>query len=425
MLGIDLGDEDIYLRFQALVLVDVGAAGHDDHHQVDLTDVLGVVADETAEGADALGDTLCVVQPVDAQDDLAAGVEAADLGGGGIGVGALRHPGVLLVVDAHGEDVHVHLPLLDVEAAELVLVAGDAVGRAQEVAHVAKGVEPDLVAAQDAVQNLLAPGQDPKDLVAGEGDVQKETDRDVGKLITDHLRQQHQLVVVDPHHVVLPQVLLRFLEELVVHLLVGVPHIVVVGGVLGEVVEVGPDGLVGEAFVVEVDLPLGQKDGGEALLGQVGTDGFFLPLVGDVLPRPTDPELIVAFVEGVEARGQAARAGVVVEFPGRAVDGHRQAVGDNYESGHVVLGVKLIGIREVVSDRNAVAKLPFLEQNHKRCGFFWLNRAPEAMFSSVPTFIAKISGPPQLSPCSPPFPIAPASEPNYLRKISPARHEMG
>ena len=111
-------------------------------------------------------------------------------------------------------------------------------------------METDQVGPDDPLQQLAPPGQQPEELVRWEGNVQKEANLRVGQLLADHAGQQHQLIVVDPDAVVWFDYLEQGVAEAPVDPHVGLPEILVVYRVVGEIVEQRPDGVVREAVVV-------------------------------------------------------------------------------------------------------------------------------------------------------------------------------
>lgn len=66
-------------------------------------------------------------------------------------------------------------------------------------------VEANKVAMEDTEQECFSDGQNPVDLAAGKWRVEEETDLNVLLAVTDllpqHLREQHQVIVVDPDHI--------------------------------------------------------------------------------------------------------------------------------------------------------------------------------------------------------------------------------
>ena len=107
--------------------------------------------------------------------------------------------------------------------------------------RVVVGVESNKIAMQDTQEKLIAHGQNPVDLTTGERRVQEESDLDilltVADLLTQHLRQQHQMVVVDPDQIAVLDFLCNSLGEKTVCLLVCLPGGLVKSNLTGVVVE--------------------------------------------------------------------------------------------------------------------------------------------------------------------------------------------
>lgn len=75
----------------------------------------------------------------------------------------------------------------------------------QEMASVVVSVEPNQVAVQHTQEEFIAHGQNAIDLATGERGMQEEADLDVLLAVTDllaqHLRQKHEVVIVDPDQI--------------------------------------------------------------------------------------------------------------------------------------------------------------------------------------------------------------------------------
>lgn len=73
------------------------------------------------------------------------------------------------------------------------------------MAGVVVSVEPNQIAMQHTQEELVANRQDTIDLTAGERSVQEEPDLDVllavADLLAQHLRQQHEVVVMHPDQI--------------------------------------------------------------------------------------------------------------------------------------------------------------------------------------------------------------------------------
>lgn len=103
------------------------------------------------------------------------------------------------------------------------------------------GVEANQVAMQNSQEELIANGENAIDLATREGSVQEETNLDVLLGFTDlfaqHLREQHEVVVVDPDQIPILYFLGDGFGEKPVGFLVGLPCRFVEGNFTGVVVE--------------------------------------------------------------------------------------------------------------------------------------------------------------------------------------------
>ena len=75
-------------------------------------------------------------------------------------------------------------------------------GAVEEVEAVVLSMEPDHVAAQHPLQDLVRPGEDPHDVPRGEGDVEEKAHLDADFLldagVSDSVGCQHEMVVMKP-----------------------------------------------------------------------------------------------------------------------------------------------------------------------------------------------------------------------------------
>jgi archaeosine-15-forming tRNA-guanine transglycosylase len=121
----------------------------------------------------------------------------------------------------------------------------------------------------------------------------------IGQAFAEHLRQEHQVVVVNPDDVVGPGHLHHGIAEPLVHPLIDLPRLRVVVCREVEVVEERPEGVVAEPVVVVLDIVRGEKDRVALLFSEQIDDPvfllFLLPL--DVHAGPADPETLVGLVK--------------------------------------------------------------------------------------------------------------------------------
>ena len=154
-------------------------------------------------------DALGVVQPVDAEQDLARIAElAADLAGplpDGASAGLLVER---RRVDGDREGADLDRAEADVDFAEpgthtdrppRGVRTDETAGQDHEVLRAAGQVEPDQIGAEQALGDLGPPRHLHEQLHRRERDVQKEADGQIGPQHPQHLRDQLQLIVLYPH----------------------------------------------------------------------------------------------------------------------------------------------------------------------------------------------------------------------------------
>lgn len=113
------------------------------------------------------------------------------------------------------------------------------------MAGVIVSVEADQITVQDAEQDLVTDGQYAVNFAAGERSVQKKAEFDIlfclTNLLAEHGRQEHEVVVVDPHEVVVLDVRGDCLGEQAIGFGVRIPSRFVECDLTGMVVEEGPE----------------------------------------------------------------------------------------------------------------------------------------------------------------------------------------
>ncbi len=141
-------------------------------------------------------------------------------------------------------------------------VAQQPLAGAHEVPAVQLGVERHDVGAEQAEQDFAAPREARVDIRRRPRYVQEEPHRLVGPPLPDHLRDEHEVVIVHPRQRARPRVKLgeRRVREGGVHLPVGIPPGTLESRLLDRVVQQRPEGRVGEAVVVVADLRSGEAD---------------------------------------------------------------------------------------------------------------------------------------------------------------------
>ena len=126
----------------------------------------------------------------------------------------------------------------------MFLNSHDARATAQEVSGIVIGVEANHVALENAVHDLGADWKDSVDLATGKGSVKEEADLDVlllvPNLLPKHCRQEHQVIVVHPNHVVVLDIFSNGLCEEEVGFTVRLPRIFLKGHIGWMVVQQWP-----------------------------------------------------------------------------------------------------------------------------------------------------------------------------------------
>ena len=150
----------------------------------------------------------------------------------------------------------------------------------------------------------------------------EEADPHVGALLAEHLRDELQVVVVDPDHRVGWRDLRQRVGEALVHLHVGLPLPLVIAGLTDRVVIERPQRVVREAFVVRLDVVGRQRHGVQLDAVDLERRGV---VVGDA--RPPDPRPAALTQEREQGPHEPAGAGLPSVVGAR----HRQAVGGDDE----------------------------------------------------------------------------------------------
>ena len=147
------------------------------------------------------------------------------------------------------------------------------------------------VGSKKAFQKFFAMGQDGEDFRGRERYVQKETDSSVRKALAQHVRQEHQVVIVNPNQIVRPVPVDYCLTKYPVRFDVGLPVPGVKFQLGGEIVKYRPERLVGVAFIESRRHIFRQIDR-KALLrsGPLGENRLTLrSFLSAAVSGPTDP----------------------------------------------------------------------------------------------------------------------------------------
>ena len=293
-------------------------------------------------------DALGVVEPVHAeQHGLRLAQHLADLLGPGLHLGALGDLAEAPGVDRDRERGGTHAAApgaapggepppaagvvgqRDVRHPDIRPVRGQpgaAAAGPEEVGRVALPLEAEQVRAEQALHDLLAPGQLGEDLVARERDVREMADPHVAAQRADHPGHQLQLVVVHPDGRALGRLGGDRVRVPAVHPDVGIPPLPVEFGWHDHVVVQRPQRGVAEALVVVPHLGGGQAHADQVHAVDVERLGWVAGRAG-----PADPGPVGRAHHRFQRGDQAAGAGPPLGLPIRPlgpVDG-QPAGGDD------------------------------------------------------------------------------------------------
>ena len=239
-------------------------------------------------------------------------------------------------VDADGKAPRPKGASVRLDAEELPLPAGPALREEslealEEVAQVPLGLEGQESVVQQGLHHLSAPGELQEDVRGGEGDVEEEGALVSSGGLLQRRRQGDQVVVVDPEEVLLPGMPLHHPGELAVHLQVGPPVLRLEAAAGLEVVEEGPDDLVGEPLVEEPHLLLREEHRQEPVAAGCGggaQDGLDARQVDEVRgAHPADPLAPPVPQDGRQGGHQSPRSGADGPVSRAPLQDHRKPVG--------------------------------------------------------------------------------------------------
>src|SRR5690554_615172 len=149
--------------------------------------VLGVPLQKFIKGPQAIRNALGIIQAVDRQNQLALRIHQKILFQLTMHlrtvlqrrlVNTTGRLGKLIVINAHRKGIRQKNPVVDMNLIEIDLITKKTAHTAQKVSLVIVGMEAYQIGTQQALQQLLTPGQNAKDLIRRKRDVQKVADGD-------------------------------------------------------------------------------------------------------------------------------------------------------------------------------------------------------------------------------------------------------
>lgn len=243
--AVDAADELVDHGAEILILFHVLARGDGDLDENDFADPFRVFGQEYFQGVQLLWHSLNVIQSVDTDNQLDTFEFAVQCRDTFLHRRFLEPFDKFVRVDAYGERTNGDEASVPVDAIGRGMRAQDAGATAQEMTRIVVRVEPNQVAVKQAAEQRFTNGQDTVDFAAGKRCVQEEANLDLlvglGDFFPQHLREEHEVVVVDPDEVAILNVLDDGLGEEMVYFLVGCPCGFIKGDFAGVVVEEGPE----------------------------------------------------------------------------------------------------------------------------------------------------------------------------------------
>ena len=166
-----------------------------------------------------------------------------------------------------------------------------------EMSHVVVGMESNEVGTQQSSQQVTTFGQHPKQLVRRERNMMKIAYLQRCLPITQHPRQQHQLVILHPYHAIVINMFEHLLAEQPVYVLISLPKTSTVLGELIKIVAQRPDGTVTVPLIIIIVLGCTQEHRVIIEFLQLLLD---FPLIGLPLQtnaRPSYPMLFIGCLQ--------------------------------------------------------------------------------------------------------------------------------
>ena len=307
---VDPPRQRVEIAANVLIALHVGARRRRDLQQIDQRAAIGIVLQEPFVAEEALGQSLRIIEPVDADDhrspDPAFEHAHPDVARDGT-VGAGDE---VLGVDADRAADRADRPPADRDAPVL----------AERTAHLVRDVvaerfepfarlEPDHVIGEQRLDQPLVVGQRNEQPGRRPGDMEEEPHAVLQPLLAQQPAQRDHVVIVHPDEVVGRDVRRDLLAEDAVHPLVAALIVALELGQIEPVVEQRPQRRIGIAVVIFLDLLLGEVDRprGDAAIGLE-----MELVVGADLARPAEPDAAALFQRrGQRDRQPALRGGLL------------------------------------------------------------------------------------------------------------------
>ena len=324
ILAVHLADEAGQFAFDVAVLLDVGAALRRDLQERHVAAPLRIVLKQPFERLHPVRNAFRIVEAIDAKDELVAAKALAHQRDHRRATRVAREAHVRLGLDAHREGAEPHFLSFEFVSGS---VLGGALGGqvVSEIVAIVFRLETDQIVIGETAEDFPVVRQGLQNVGRRTRRVKKKSDGVAMPARTQLASQQHQMIIVHPDNVVLPEQRAQAVGEHAVDADVAAG---VGAGVLLQidpVVKDRPQHAVGEAVVIFLNVVLRQID--EDIGHLVDVDDLRLPvrLLRD-LAAPAEPHSVAIFERSLHRNRHA---------PGEGSAGslrHRHAVGDDDQS---------------------------------------------------------------------------------------------
>jgi hypothetical protein len=243
---------------ELLVLLHVGSRRHRNLQQAHFATMLWMFLEQHFERLQPMHQTLGVVQPIDAQDDLHLCVQhfLCDF--------CQLHEPVKRNTNRQWTNTNRSATVFDQQVLAVHTTAQVTLATVDEIQAIVTYVEPNQIAGQHSLQNFVGPGKQAENVPRWERNVQEKGQLTLESFLLGHFTHiiggQHEVVVVNPNDrwsrfglVTTFQGLDRFQGKLFVHFDVGLPVISAEGRTTWHRMKQGPVGLITASVIVEVE----------------------------------------------------------------------------------------------------------------------------------------------------------------------------
>ena len=164
---------------------------------------LRVVFKKALKGLDPLRDSLGIVEPIDAQDELGPAEAVLDLLGERRTPGVARQPAIDRRLDAHRERAYTDPEPIDFVGAATNLPRALRDQIVAEIVAIVLGLEADEIVMGEASENVLMRRQGLQDIGWSEGYMEEESNSVLAAPGAQFATERHKVIIMNPNDVVL------------------------------------------------------------------------------------------------------------------------------------------------------------------------------------------------------------------------------